>query len=67
MLQKNSKEKTFTVPFPGKTLLKLKTVQKLRVFTVDVLTWIALMYFIRKNNSILSQQIKTELWCIEVP
>ena len=34
---------------------------------VDFSTWIALMYFIRNNNSILFQQIKKQLWCIEVP
>ena len=37
------------------------------VLLVDVLTWIALMYFIMNNSFILLQQMKTELWCIELP
>ena len=47
--------------------LSVWSVRKPRVFTVDILTWTVLMYFIRNNNSILFQQINTEYWCIGVP
>ena len=43
------------------------SVRKVRVFTVDILNWIVLRYFIRTNNSILFQQKNIEYWCIEVP
>ena len=33
---------------------------------VDILTWIALMCFIRNNNPILFQQMNKEYWCIGV-
>ena len=36
------------------------SIRKLRVFTVDILTLIVLMYFIRNNNSNLFQQIKID-------
>ena len=52
--------------FLGRRLITVCTVcsadlsEKLRIFTVDILTWIVLMYFHRNKNSILFQQINTE-------
>ena len=42
-------------------LCVLITENRLIDLTVDVLTWIAVMYFIRNNNSILFPQIKNRV------